>query len=208
MVIFLARTTTDVKEAQKGHSVKYGGQVSKHYKFWTTFCKDRNVLRHVGGITIPFIKKVKQVGKVREIKMNEKEKVFVCNKLQQLIDTGCIVPLKTKLEGWVSNIFLHPKKDGSFRLILNLKPLNKFIEYRKFKMPTIKTVTQMIKRHDKLVSVDLLDAYSHAKIRRHDCPKLQFVFEGKVYMYQVLPNGIAVGPRFFVQMTKSVASHL
>ena len=37
---------------------------------------------------------------------------------------------------------------------------------------------------------------------------LQFVFEGKLYMYQVLPNGIAIGPRFFVQMTNTVASFL
>ena len=92
--------------AEQRETIKYGGQVSKHYKFWTTFCCDRNVLRHVGGITIPFTKTVKQVGKVSEIKMNENEKMFVQNKLQQLIDTGCIVPLKRKCEGWVSNIFL------------------------------------------------------------------------------------------------------
>ena len=75
-------------------------------------------------------------------------------------------------------------------------------------MPSIRMVTQMIKRHDQLMSVDLLDAYSHAKIRQCDCPKLQFMFEGQLYMSQVLPNDIAIGPRFFVQMTKSIASFL
>ena len=133
----LTVTTTDVKMSGNIQCMKYGGKVSKHYKFWTTFCHDRNVLRHVGGITIPFTQNVKQVEPVHEIKMNENEKRFVRMKIKQLIDTGCIVPLKRKCDGWVSNIFLHPKKDGSFRLILNLKPLNKFIEYRKFKMPSI-----------------------------------------------------------------------
>ena len=140
--------------------------------------------------------------------MNETEKKFVRKEIQQLISTGCIVPLKRKHNGWVSNIFLRPKKDGSFRLILNLKPLNKFIEYRKFKMPSIRTVTQMIKQDDQLVSVNLLDIYSHAKIQWRNCPKLQFKFENKFYMYKVLPNGIAVDLRFFIEMTKSIASFL
>ena len=170
--------------ASKQNLSSYGGQVSKHYEFWTTFCKDRHVLKHVTGITIPFTKNFKQTILPRDIKMNETEKEFVRQKLKNLITTGCIVPIKKRLNGWVSNIFLRPKKDGSFRLILNLKPLNQFIEYKKFKMPSIKTVTQMIKRHDHLISVDLLDAYNHAKIRREDCLKLQFQFEGKLYMYR------------------------
>ena len=188
---------------------KYGGNISTKYRFWTSFCRDRTVLRHVGGITIPFTENVKQLSPAREIHMSEREQEFARQKIRQLIDTGCIVKLPAiQPNGWVSNIFLRPKKDGSFRLILNLKPLNKFIEYRKFKMPSIRTVTQMVKRNSKFISIDLKDAYAHARVRDLDLPKLQFIFEGQIYMYKVLPNGIAVGPRFFVQMTKAVASHL
>ena len=96
---------TDVRMSGETYH-KIWGKVSKHYKFWTTFCHDRKVLRHVGGITIPFTQNVKQTEQVHEIKMNESEKMFVRGKLKQLIDTGCIVPLKRKHDGWVSNIFL------------------------------------------------------------------------------------------------------
>ena len=66
----------------------------------------------------------------------------------------------------------------------------------------------MIKHNDLLLSVDLKDAYSHLSIRETDRCLLHFVFEGKKYRYKVLPKGIAVGPRFFVEVTKALAAYL
>ena len=37
----------------------------------------------------------------------------------------------------MSSIFTRPKKDGSLRMILNLKSFKKFIEYKHFKMESI-----------------------------------------------------------------------
>ena len=142
--------------AMSSHRDRYGGKVAQHYKFWTTFCNDGTVLKHVGGISIPLVKKVNQTAPVREIHMNERERKFVRQKLQQLIDCGCIVKLNKPIKnGWLSNIFLRPKKDGTYHVILNLKPLNEFIEYKKFKMPTISNVTCMIRRSYKMISVDI-----------------------------------------------------
>ena len=33
-----------------------------------------------------------------------------------------------------SNIFIRPKQDGKYRMILNLKPFNKYLQYHHFKM--------------------------------------------------------------------------
>ena len=38
---------------------------------------------------------------------------------------------------YISTIFIRPKKDGGFRLILNLKNLNEHVEYQHFKMDTL-----------------------------------------------------------------------
>ena len=37
---------------------------------------------------------------------------------------------------YISSIFIRPKKDGTYRLILNLKNLNDHVEYHHFKMDT------------------------------------------------------------------------
>ena len=47
-----------------------------------------------------------------------------------------------------SNIFLRPKKDGSFRIILNLKNLNDFVSNHHFKMETLRSV---LSNKDKLL---------------------------------------------------------
>ena len=84
---------------------QYGDKVAKHYKFWTTFCNDRTVLKHVCRISIPVTQEVRQTSKVQEIKMNNAEKVFVRKKLKYLIDSGCIEKLEKPIaNGWLSNI--------------------------------------------------------------------------------------------------------
>jgi hypothetical protein len=41
--------------------------------------------------------------------------------------------------GFLSNVFATPKKDGSYRMILNLQQLNEFVVYQHFKMDNIQT---------------------------------------------------------------------
>ena len=75
-------------------------------------------------------------------------------------------------------------------------------------MPTIHTVLQMVRRNDKFVSLDLQDAFACVKMSQMDFCYLQFSFKNKHYMYTVLPNGIAIGPRIFVALTKVITAHL
>ena len=53
-----------------------------------------------------------------------------------LLQKGVIAEAYHSHGDFLSNVFLRPKKDGSFRMILNLKNLNSHVEYNKFKMDT------------------------------------------------------------------------
>ena len=90
--------------------VQYGGRVRKCFRFWKSFCKDRKVLQHVAGIKIPFTQEVTRTTPVREIRMRENERKFVRQKLIGLQRSGCVEAIKRPVDGWVSNIFLPPKK--------------------------------------------------------------------------------------------------
>ena len=56
-------------------------------------------------------------------------------------------------------IFLKKKTDGSFRLILNLKSLNKNIEKQHFKMETITSVLKLVTSNLCFTKIGLKDAY-------------------------------------------------
>ena len=44
-----------------------------------------------------------------------------------------------------SSIFLRIKNDGNYRMILNLKKINKYIEYEHFKMESLQNILHIVK---------------------------------------------------------------
>ena len=69
---------------------------------------------------------------------------------------------------FLSTIFVRPKKDGSYRMILNLKPLNEFVSYHHFKMDTIQTALKLMRPGCFMASVDLKDVLCYANLRSSD----------------------------------------
>ena len=62
-------------------------------------------------------------------------------------------------EGFISSLFVVPKKDGGNRPVVNLKPLDQHITYEHFKMEGIHMFRDLLKLGDWLVKIDLKDAY-------------------------------------------------
>ena len=61
---------------------------------------------------------------------------------------------------YISPIFLTPKSDGSFRIILNLKKLNDYMPYILFKMETLKCVLNLVTPNCCFMAkIGLKDAY-------------------------------------------------
>jgi hypothetical protein len=109
---------------------------------------------------------------------------------------------------FINNIFTRPKKDGSRRMILNLKPLNAHIAYHKFKMDTLRTVLRLINKGCYMANVDIRDAYYMVPIYHLHQKYLKFQWRNKLYQYTALPNGYAAAPRVFTKLLKPVFAHL
>ena len=62
----------------------------------------------------------------------------------QLVEKGAIVECVPMKGQFLSNIFLEPKPNKSFRLILNLKELNKFVQLEHFKIEDYKVAIKLI----------------------------------------------------------------
>ena len=193
------------------HDIPLGGRLKFFYQFWSKICHDRKVLSDISGASIPFIENItiKQSKLPHTIKMNKEEERFVDQEVERLLESNCIRVTKRPFKnGWISNVFVVPKKDGGYRLILNLKHLNKFIKYQKFKMEHIEDLVNMLKQFDWLASIDIKSAYSHIPMSSSCFPFLQFVWKGKFYFYTCLPFGIANGPILFVRVTKVIMNYL
>ena len=179
-----------------------GGRVRHHLPFWKTFTQDKFVLDCVRGIRLEFSTSPPIQHRLPfQIRMSESEMQFVDKKIAQLLKNDSISMCDTppSVSGtWVSNIFLVPKKtQNEYRMILNLKHLNKFIQYRKFKMTQIYKVLDMIQPSSWATSIDLIDAYSSLFVHPDHWSYLCFQWRGKFYYFKCLPQGLTSAPRIF-----------
>ena len=81
----------------------------------------------------------------------------------------------------VSGIFLLPKKDGTFRLIVNLKHSNEFVIHHHFKMVSLQTITKLVTSNCFMASIDMKDAYYSIPFKSEDRKYFRFKWEDQFY---------------------------
>lgn len=73
-----------------------------------------------------------------EIQFDSKEEGTITSEIAHLLEElGVIEPAVHTPDEYISTIFVRKKKSGQYRMILNLKGLNKHIEKHHFKMDTL-----------------------------------------------------------------------
>ena len=136
------------------------------------------------------------------------EQHVIDTEIDKLLAKGVLTPSSHEEGDYISSIFTTAKKDGSFRVILNVKCLNTHLQYNHFKMDSLNTVLHMVKPGCLMTSIDLKDAYYSVPIATTDQKNLKFKWRGKLYRYVCFPNGLAFCPRKFTKLLKPVYSHL
>lgn len=109
---------------------------------------------------------------------------------------------------YISNIFIRPKKDGSFRLILNLKQLNESVEYHHFKMENLKNAITLMTPNCFMASIDLKDAYYSVSVSESHRKYLRFIWKNQLFQFTCFPNGLSSAPRIFTKILKPVYATL
>ena len=122
--------------------------------------------------------------------------------VKKLLKKRAVVPCEHEQGEFISSIFLRDKNDGSHRLILNLKGLNKYLEYKHFKMQIFQSVLSLIKPDCFMATIDLKDAHYSVKIDELATKYLKFLLNSKLLKFVVLPNGLFPGPRKFTKLKK------
>lgn len=84
--------------------------------------------------------------------------------IDKLLAKGVIIPSSHEEGEFISPIFTREKKDGTFRLSLNLKCLNTHLRYQHFKMDSFNAVLNMVKPGCFIASINLKHAYHSVPI--------------------------------------------
>lgn len=155
---------------------------------------DNSILEFVTGIKIEFIDN-QPPAEVGEHQWQTFSVNTVRTEVQKLLDKGVIVICAHEDGEFVSPIFLRPKNDGTHRMTLNMKNLTSmYMQYHHFKMDTLEAAIKMMKPGFYMASVNLKDAYYTVAIHPDHQKYLKFVFDGVLYKYTYLPNGLSSAP--------------
>ena len=112
----------------------------------------------------------------KEIKFSDQEKTIISGLIMNLRDKGVVQNAKHEQGEIISSIFIHTKPDGTYRLILNLSWSNDHMEKIYFKMDTLKTALNLVKKNCFFAKLDIKDSYYSIHIKESDRKFLRFMF--------------------------------
>ena len=175
----------------------------KHFHFlWEKLTRDPSILEIVHGWTIPLVETPHQKSDPAIYRFQNQEKELISKEVANMLEKGAIVPVAQIKGQFISNLFLREKKDGGHRPIINLKKLNAFIPYLKFKMESIKNIKDLLSKGDYMVKIDLKDAYFSIPLNHESRKFVRFKWEGNLYEFVCLTFGIGPAPRIFSRLLK------
>ena len=125
--------------------IQSAGRIKHHLEQWGKLTSDPHILNIVRGCKIEFDQPPYQWQPPSQPQFSLNEAETVDKEIAKLVLKGVLIKSSHEQGEYLSTVFLRPKKDGTHRLILNLKKLNKFVSYHHFKMESLKHVVSMVR---------------------------------------------------------------
>ena len=160
----------------------------------------------ITGTTIDFRYLPVQHGPPAIREFSDTESKIMETEIEKLLNKGVIVRTDRETDDFISPIFLREKKDGSHRMILNLKARNKCIVYHHFKMDTLSSVIKLIRPNCFMATIDHKGAYYSVPVSEKHQKYLKFHWKGNFYRFTCFHNGLC--PRKSTKLIKPVHSCL
>ncbi|GKC71466.1 putative reverse transcriptase domain-containing protein, partial [Tanacetum coccineum] len=111
--------------------------------------------------------------------------------LQELFDKGSIRPTTSP---WGAPVLFVKRKDGSFRMCIDYRELNKLTVKNRYLLLRIDDLFDQLQGSSIYSKIDLRSGYHQLRVREQDIPKTAFRTRYGHYEFQVMPFGLTNAP--------------
>ncbi|GJU98439.1 putative reverse transcriptase domain-containing protein [Tanacetum coccineum] len=125
----------------------------------------------------------------------------LAEQLQELSDKGFIRPSSSP---WGAPVLFVKKKDGSFRMCIDYRELNKLTVKNRYPLPRIDDLFDQLQGSSVYSKIDLRSGYHQLRVREEDIPKTAFRTRYGHYEFQVMPFGLTNAPAIFMDLMNRV----
>ncbi|GJY01083.1 putative reverse transcriptase domain-containing protein [Tanacetum coccineum] len=121
------------------------------------------------------------------------------DQLKELLEKGFIRPSSSP---WGAPVLFVKKKDGSFRMCIDYRKLNKLTVKNRY--PQIGDLFDQLQGSSVYSKIDLRSGYHQLRIREEDIPITAFRTRYGHYEFQVMPFGLTNAPAVFMDLMNRV----
>ena len=123
--------------------------------------------------------------------------------LQELLEKKYI---RLSVSPWGAPVLFVKKKDGTLRLCIDYRQLNKVTVKNKYALPRIDDVFDQMRGEKVFSKIDLRSGYHQVRIKDEDIHKTTFRRRYGHYEFVVVPFGLTNAPTTFMCHMNSVCS--
>nr|GEU61526.1 putative reverse transcriptase domain-containing protein [Tanacetum cinerariifolium] len=125
----------------------------------------------------------------------------LAEQLKELSDKGFVRPSSSP---WGAPVLFVKKKDGSFRMCIDYRELNKLTVKNRYPLLRIDDLFDQLQGSSVYSKIDLRSGYHRLRVREEDIPKTAFKTRYGHYEFQVMPFGLTNAPAVFMDLMNRV----